>query len=222
MNIIKYNLKLNNEDLIFFAPENDSVVPGTLAALQKNSWHFDRVDFKKDDIFVDIGCSIGLVSMFASKMFPFIKIYSFDANPLAIDCFRKSCVENNISNIEIFNLAVGSLNKKDVKFLTYSENESCLIERDLCTNERNFEYVCDMVSIDYIYDKILNYNNVKFLKIDIETGEFDLFTHIFGQRMDILKKTEFLHLEIHPLFGEKRSEILKSRVEQIFQNKVMF
>ncbi len=224
MNIIKYNLKLNNSDLFFFAPENDSVIPGTVAAMQKNTWNLGKIPFERDDIFIDIGCSVGIVSMVFAKIYPFIKVYSFDANPVTIRCLEKGIKENNINNINCYNLAVGAENKKDIEFLTYNENESCLIQKELCTNERLKSYKCDMIGIDNLFDNYIPKNKqVKYLKIDIETGEFPMFDFIFKKRPNILDKVNYLHCEVHP-FDENNppSKLLKDRLKEKFGNKVKF
>ena len=53
MKINKYNIQLNNNNsIVFFAPEKDSVVPGTIAGLKENNWKLNKIDFKQNDIFV--------------------------------------------------------------------------------------------------------------------------------------------------------------------------
>jgi len=222
MNIQKFNFKINDKDFFFFAPENDSVVPGTIAGIKKNNWKLDEVDFKKGDVFVDIGCSVGILSMFVAKMFPDIKIYSFDANPVAIQCLKMGIEANNITNINPYNLAVGAENKEGVEFLTYSENESCLVQKELCMNERLTKYSCDMICIDKIFDSF-NFNKVKYLKMDIETGEFPVFEHIFSKRLDILGKIDYLQIEIHP-FDQTNpaSKSLKEKLDAVFKERVFY
>jgi FkbM family methyltransferase len=221
MNVIRYSLTINNKPLVFFAPENDSVVPGTIAGIKNDNWKINNIKFEDGDIFVDFGCSIGIVSMIFATLYPNIKVFSFDANPVAIKCFEMAINENRLKNINIFNLAIGIENKKDVEFLTYDENETCLIQKDLCTNERLKSYKCNMVSVDNIFDNYISKSQrIKYLKVDIETGEFALFDYLFDKRPDILDNIEYLQLEIHPLDGDARSERLKKMVKDKFKDKV--
>jgi FkbM family methyltransferase len=226
MNIIKHQLDFNNSPFYFFAPENDSVVPGTVIGMQKDYWDLDKIPFEKDDIFIDIGCSVGIISMVFAKLYPYINIHSFDANPVAIECLRLGIKTNNINNISYYNLAVGAENKKDIKFLTYNENESCLIQNELCDNknQRLKSYKCDMVSIANIFDNNIPENRkVKYLKIDIETGEFPLFEYIFNSRPDILDRIDYLHCEVHPFDDSNPpSKILKDKLKEKFGKKVRF
>lgn len=220
MNISKANITFGNDNIVIYYPENDSVVPGTLAGLQKGTWHLNNIPFINNDIFIDIGCSVGIISMVAAKAFPNIKIMAFDPNPVAIALFTKSLKENNIQNVNVFQVGVGVKNRNNVEFLTYSENESCLIQKELCTNERLKSYFSNIVSMDAIFDSYVN--KVKYLKMDIETGEFAIFDHLFTNRLDILDRIEYLHVEIHPLTGEKRSEELKAKLEEKYKEKVFF
>lgn len=223
MNIVKNQITINNRPLIFFHPENDSVIPGTLVGLQRGTWHFQEINFQDNDIFVDLGCSVGLISMTIAALYPNVKIYGFDANPVAIECFKMGVNHNTMLNVYPLNFAIGIEDKKNVTFITYNENESCLIEKELSANERNFSYNCNMISIDKIFDEYLENQKVKFMKVDIETGEFKLFDYLFENRMDILDRIEYLHLEIHP-FDQTvpASKRLKEMVESKFKNKAFF
>lgn len=220
MVINKYFVNLCGENIVFFAPEGDSVVPGTIAGLKKDNWGLDRIKFDDGDIFVDIGCSIGLLSLIVAIRNPKVIVYSFDANPIAVECLKASIDENKIKNIVPFNLAIGVENKRKVEFLTYTENESCLIQKDLCTNRRDVSFFCDMISIDNVFDSIIGKRDVKYFKMDIETGEFDVCDHLFSKRPDILNKIEYSNVEIHPYDDSfPKSKKLRLMLEEKFKDK---
>ena len=213
MQVHKTCISLKNSTFCFFHPLNDSCFGGTLAGLQKNEFDINKIKFQEGDLFIDIGCNIGLVSMVFAKIFPFIKIYSFDANPMAIKCLDLSIEENNITNIKSFNLAIGSENKKNIKFVTNDEQESCLIQEEYCSEGRSKSYFCDMVNLADFFDQN-KIEKVKALKVDIETGEFALFDYLFNERPDILDKIEYLICEIHPLDDRvPRSKALKEKLK---------
>jgi FkbM family methyltransferase len=216
MEISKTCLTLNGKPLSFFHPLNDSCCNGTIAGLQKNEFDINKVKFQENDIFIDIGCNVGLVSMVFATVFPFIKVYSFDANPVAIKCLELSIAENNIKNITAYNLAIGAENKKDIKFVTFDEQQSCLIQKEHSPDDRNKTYSCDMINLADFFDQN-NIEKVKCLKIDIETGEFAVFDYLFANRPDILDKIEYLICEIHPLDDSvPRSKDLKEKLKNKF------
>lgn len=216
MEISKTCLTLNGKPLSFFHPLNDSCCNGTIAGLQKNEFDINKVKFQENDIFIDIGCNVGLVSMVFATVFPFIKVYSFDANPVAIKCLELSIAENNIKNITAYNLAIGAENKKDIKFVTFDEQQSCLIQKEHSPDDRDKTYSCDMINLADFFDQN-NIEKVKCLKIDIETGEFAVFDYLFANRPDILDKIEYLICEIHPLDDSvPRSKDLKEKLKNKF------
>jgi FkbM family methyltransferase len=143
---------------------------------------------------------------------------------VAIECLNKGIKANNIKNITSYNFAIGDKNQKDVEFLTYNENESCLIQKQLCTNERLKSYKCDMLSIADLFDNYVPKEKiVKYLKIDIETGEFPLFDFVFNNRLDILDRIDYLHCEVHPFDDNNPpSKKLKDQLRNKFGNKVRF
>ena len=216
MEISKTCLTLNGKPLSFFHPLNDSCCNGTIAGLQKNEFDINKVKFQENDIFIDIGCNVGLVSMVFATVFPFIKVYSFDANPVAIKCLELSIAGNNIKNITAYNLAIGAENKKDIKFVTFDEQQSCLIQKEHSPDGRDKTYSCDMINLADFFDQN-NIEKVKCLKIDIETGEFAVFDYLFANRPDILDKIEYLICEIHPLDDlVPRSKDLKEKLKNKF------
>ena len=220
MKIIKHRINLNNEIIYFFAPEGDDCAPGTLMGIQKNDWKLDKIDFKNNDVFVDIGCNIGLISILVAKLFPFVRIFSFDANPLAIECLKLACQENKIKNINPYNLAIGAENR-DVDFVTYSENETCTVQKEI-SNLRAITYKTKMICPELLFQDILK-SNVKYLKCDIEGGEFQLFDYIFEKQRGILDKIEFLHLEIHPFDDSNPpTKKLKQKLQEKFGNKLFY
>ena len=222
MDLIKHKIRFLNEDFFFFAPLGDDCPRGTLAGLQKNDWGLDKIDFKSGDIFCDIGCNVGIVSMAIAKLFPYAMGLSFDPNPLAIHCLKMGCRENKINNLCIYNLAIGDKTKTKAKFVTYSENETCTVEAEIA-NKRDFSYLSDILSVDELFDTYLPNKQVKFLKCDIEGGEFKLFDHLFDNRPDLLDRIENLHLEIHPFDDSNPpTKKLKEQVIKKFGNRVKF
>ena len=42
---------------------------GGAASIKNNTYRFDEVDFKKGDVFVDLGANVGLISMYVASHF---------------------------------------------------------------------------------------------------------------------------------------------------------
>lgn len=220
-NIQKHLLRVNGKDLIFFAPENDHTIFGTLSCLQNNKFSLNKVPFAEDDIVVDIGCNVGLMSLVIASQAPFVKILAFDASTTAIDCLKMAIEANGIKNLEAFNFAIGADDEKEVTFYSDGKNKSCLIESGLNGTNVTKDCVVSKIKIDDIFDCYAGGEKIKYLKMDIEGGEFCIFNRLFNERKDLLEKIEFLHLEVHE-FKELDPDGLRAKVKAHFGDRVFF
>lgn len=220
--MIRETLSINNSPFYVFHPKNDNTIYGTLSCLQNNKFHLTEIDFGDGDVMIDIGCNIGLVSMVAAHLYPNIKVFSFDASPKAIECVKRGCAANGIINVQSFNVAVGSAQLEDIKFYSNGSDLSCLVQEGLNSSNPVEDCSINMVSIDEIFDSyLLGIDRVKYLKMDIEGGEFSIFEYIYNKRKDILDRIDYLHLEIHG-YKEFKPDELKERIVQTFGNRVFF
>lgn len=218
--IVQKEISINNSPLYLLHPENDDSIFGTLACLREGRFCLEKIPLNKGDIYIDIGCNIGVISLILAKINPTSRIFSFDASPTSIQCLRTSAAINQITNIHSFHLAVGDSRERDVKFYSNGKEISCLIEEGKNTGaNETFDSCVDKVAIDDIFDSpIFGIDRVKWLKMDIEGGEFCIFERLFSFRPDILDRIDFLNLEIHQ-FKQFGPEILKQRVLEKFGDK---
>jgi len=78
---------------------------------------------KESPSFIDIGCNIGLISLYMIKNVPGIKIYAFDPGPHQSGLFRRSITKNNLGNqIELFELALSNIDGEADFYIHKSEN----------------------------------------------------------------------------------------------------
>jgi FkbM family methyltransferase len=225
--IIEQKIKYKDIDLTFFYPENDSSSIGTIHGLLNDAYteNINNINFEPNDIMVDLGCNIGIVSMVFAKLFPDIKIYSFDPSPIAILCLKLGCLSNQIINIYPFEFGVGTKNEKNVKFYSTDQDISCLIEEknmDLTDTKTKFSLL-NLISIDELFtNPLLNINKIKYMKVDIEAKEFELFDYLFTKKPEFLDKIDYLNVEIHPFDGNPKSENLKQNLKEKFNNRIFF
>ena len=220
--LLQKTMQVNNNPLYFVHVENDDTIYGTLSCLQNDKFHFRDVPFADGDVFIDIGCNVGLVGLVISKLSPKIKVYSFDASSLAIECARKAAGLNGLTNFEAYNLAIGAVNQANVTFFSNGKDASCLVEDGLNKSNNVPENTVNKIKIDEIFDSpFLGIKKVKYLKMDIEGGEFEIFDRLFTQRPDILDRIEYLHIEIHP-YQEFKPLELEAKIRAKWGNKVFF
>jgi FkbM family methyltransferase len=225
--LIKSKITSKDGDLFFFYPQNDTTAIGTAHGLIQNEYtkNLYKINFQENDVILDLGCNVGLVSMALAKLFPQVKIYAFDPGQIGIECLKLGCIQNNITNIQPFQFAVGTENKRNVKFFSTDEGVSCLIEEksmDISDTKTKFSLL-NLISIDELFDSpLMNIDRVKYMKVDIEAKEFELFDYLFEKRPDILDRIDFLNVEIHPFNESPKSKRLQNMLKEKFKDKVFF
>jgi tRNA G37 N-methylase Trm5 len=76
----------------------------------------DTINFKKDDVILDIGANVGTTSIYFAKKFPMAKIYAFEPVYYTWKNLKRNLHINNVKNIvHCENLAVS---KESNNFLT--------------------------------------------------------------------------------------------------------
>lgn len=197
--LLRETIIINDHPFTFFRPAGDDTVYGTLSCLQNGKFHLSDAQFKAGDVMVDIGSNIGLVGLVVAKIHPDVRVFAFDASDLAVKAARQSAAANGLTNYFAFQLAVGAESKKGVQFFSNGKDKSCLVGEGFNSSNPVPELTVDQIAIDEIFDsQLLGIERVKYLKMDIEGGEFKIFERLFTQRRDILDRISFLHLEVHP------------------------
>lgn len=217
LHLVEREAKLGNQSFFYYAPDGDDTVVGTYAAIKEDDFKLEHIkEIEDGDIIVDIGCNVGLFSCLFAKVYSCARVYAFDPNPVACMCARINRCRNSITNLEIFNKAIGAENKKDVEFYTTKDEISASVEKKY-TSQRDNMYKSDVVAFDEIFNnKLLGIDRIKYLKIDIEGGEFDVINYICDKHPELIDKIDYLHLEIHSYpYAEK----LKEKTKVFFGDK---
>jgi len=175
---------------------------------KKRPYYFKNLDFKEDDIVIDIGANLGFVSIYLAKKYPFLKIYAFEPAKRTYELFLENIKINEVQdNIIAENLAVTS-DGRDTEFL-FSPSSSGNSMLKSVSHDRYFidsnniwqTYPVKSIALDEIFDKY-KIEKCKLLKIDCEGAEKEIFYN-----SKILSKIENIRGELH--FGEKNSEIIE-------------
>jgi len=84
-------LSLDSEPSLFSPKAAD---PGTLAMLR-------HVDFRQDDVVLDLGCGYGIVGIYAASLIPPEQVYMTDIDPIAVDAVRRNLEKNRIEGVTV-------------------------------------------------------------------------------------------------------------------------
>lgn len=182
-------------DYVF--PWGDDTHMGTIAAIKEGSFQLDKIKLDKKDVFLDIGCNIGLLSCVVAKLFPLSRVLAFDASSISHACAKVNALKNNLINIDVYHKAIGREYKRNQMFLSNGK-EISTISKKLDSEKRKDFYLCNVITLGDIFDShVLGIDNIKYMKVDVEGDEYDIIDYLFDERPDILERIEFLHLEIH-------------------------
>ena len=171
-----------------------------------------NLDFAYDDVILDIGANLGIISILLSKKFPTTKIYSFEASPINYNNFVQNIKNNNCTNITPFNLAVWSESNQTVDISTSPTNSggSSIFYTDSFHEQYPTSNV-QTISLKDIFDQN-NIEKCKLLKVDIEGAEYPAFKSLPQDYID--NKIENLAIEYHNCISSKEYSNLKEVIEQ--------
>lgn len=217
-----YTLDIGGKRVPFHAPVGDDTIYGTASCLRNDLFHFRDLSFKPGDVVLDIGCNVGLVSLALAILHPAARVFGFDASPTAIECCRRSAAANGLTNLQTFNVGLGAVDARNVHFYSNGKDHSCLVQEGLEQTNPIDDATVNIVAFETLFDtNLLGIDRVRYLKMDIEGGEFAIFERLFAARPDILERIDYLHLEVHP-FKHLDPQGLTDQVKAHFGPRVFF
>lgn len=153
---------------IYFKDFKNSYIPQILEEIYINRVYDPFVAGRKDMTIMDIGCNIGLFSIFASEYAK--QVLAYEPSQEIYDIAKKNLDANGISNVKLFKQAVSNRNGEE-KFY-HNTNRTMFSLKDTVNDKNDFEMV-EMVTFDKIFEdnKI---ESLDLLKLDCEGFEGEL------------------------------------------------
>lgn len=121
-----------------------------------------------NDVFIDVGASIGLMSLFASKKCTNGKIFSFEPQKERFEIISKNVELNKCKNVQIFNNGLGD---KEAQLQLHTDVFSPSIV-DIENSKGKSELIDILVLDNVLLSK--GVEKVKFIKIDVEGFELNV------------------------------------------------
>lgn len=148
-----------------------------------------KITIKPTDTIIDIGGHIGSFSIWAAKQAHQGRVFTFEPNTENFLLLQENKEINQISNLEIFNLAVSEKIGEITLFNSVHQNMGhSLYERNLPIQVRVKATILDEIL------KINNIQKVDLLKIDAEGAEYPILLNASAQ---MLQKVNKIILEYH-------------------------
>jgi FkbM family methyltransferase len=171
-------------------------------------------EIKEGDVIVDIGANIGYYTLQVARLAGDNgKVYAIEPVPENVELLKKNIELNDYSNIEVFQLAVGDVNKTAYVYITDRRNTAAMIETQASIDKAPVE----LTTLDKFLE---NKPPPSLIRMDVEGYEAEIMKGMRG----LLESNKPLKLiiEIHPLYyvtKEKREDFVRTLKESGFEVK---
>lgn len=168
-------------DFVINVLENDLLGIGLING---SIWEPHIVEFLNRELtpnsnFVDVGSNYGYHSIRASKLCK--KVFSFEPQTLMYNLSKKSLIDNNINNVEVYNLALGDEEKEiNLSNINYSEKDFNGGEVSV-VYDSNFGETTKIVKLDTMIE-----DPIDVIKIDVQGYE----KFVINGAQEIIKKNK--------------------------------
>lgn len=160
--------------------------------LWRDTYELGRIPFQKDDVVVDIGANVGMVSIYLALKNPHIEIYAYEPVPENFQNLTQNLLLNDVKNVKPFNLAVGAV-RGTLPMIAHMKSNTggatSYLRNMHLPEHQNF--LVRVTTLNEVFEThpILR---CRLLKIDAEGAEYDIlynFTH--------WSRLEYLSAEFH-------------------------
>jgi FkbM family methyltransferase len=156
----------------------------------ETNYQLDEIDFQPDDVVLDIGAHVGIVSIYLAKKFPGIKVYAYEPSKENFARLLRNLSANGVQNVLASNRAITS----DGRELTISGNPASNTGgMSAFTTPNGHSQTVSSWTLTDIFGES-QFDRVKLLKIDCEGSEFEILKSADAR---LLNRIEHLRGEFH-------------------------
>lgn len=134
-----------------------------------------KLDLRDGDVFADVGCGTGLISIEAGRFAKNLKIYAMDARDVAVDAATRNFENFGVSNAEVFlgesSEVIRRLEKIDCAFVGGTKNITAVLDALIEKGARSI--IVNAVRIETV---------VRVIEHMKKRGVYDETVHILASR----------------------------------------
>ena len=161
-----------------------------------NEYYFETV--KSSPKIIDCGANIGMSILFFKNQYPDCSIMAFEPNPYAFELLEKNVKQNNLSNVQLFNIGLSNIDGK-IDFFT-NDNKGSM--KGSFISERGGDNKIS-VAIKKL-SSFIDTNTFDMIKIDVEGAEIQLLDDLITE--DKIEQSDRYIIEYHHRIDEAKSE----------------
>lgn len=144
-----------------------------------------KLDIQDGDVFADVGCGTGLISIEATRMAQNLKIYAMDAREVAVDAASQNFKNFGIENAEVIfgesSEVISNLEKVDCAFVGGTKNIVAVLDALIEKGARSI--IVNAVRIETVV-RVIEHMKLR--------GIYDETVHIIASRsVDLTGETMF-------------------------------
>lgn len=149
----------------------------------------EKLSIGPADVVIDIGAHIGAFSIWAARRAPDGRVYAFEPNGENHGLLLENKHLNNLTNLEVFNMAVSDQDGEASFFNSESSSmsHSFFEAKDENTTKVRTVSLAGILEANQI-------NRVNYLKVDAEGAEYLI---ILNTPLDVLNKVDKIFIEFH-------------------------
>lgn len=158
--------------------------------LLNDVYGLETISFQPEDIVIDVGAHVGIVSLYLAKRWPFLRIFAFEPHPANHANFVENLRLNNVSNVCLFRQAITADGRSIMLRCVDSNTGGATAVFDVagaCTVGP-----VESVTLQDIFERtVAPAQRCRLLKIDCEGMEYEILPS------PVLDRVDFLAAEFH-------------------------
>ena len=176
---------IHGHKLALFAPKDDIGLKTVISEQKKDEYRLRQWNLKPEDLFVDVGSNLGVVSILAALQYPDIRILSIEASPPTWFYQQLNLLCNIPSHQTVKSICVG-LGKTDGTTKMMYRPSSTTSTRNWNPNSEynpseDIEFDIHISSLDTVLAETSNQYPITMMKLDCEGCEYEFLPSLSGQ-----------------------------------------
>lgn len=198
-------------DLKFIDLKTSGTVGCVFTELQRNDYGFEEITLNEDDVLIDVGANVGMVSIYVKKKFN-CKVIAFEPVTINLKHFKENILLNGLklNDFEIHNTAITSVEGDTITIGTPDYNTGGSSIFHTCSDINS---ICKTETLNKYIGKECSY-----LKIDVEGAEYEIIPSIIND----LNKCKHIAVEAHRFFHSQNPDELKKLIKANYNGKLFF